>query len=262
MLSLPPATILKGKMDSKLLLQSGPYSTAEKTACSFSSYPIEYCPLEKLCERDWDVGRYVPVGTVEFVREFCSVTGLDLPHPISYPDFDLDYLHRSLTVKHLSEARDGEFVKPCDQIKLFTGGIKSEVEGLEDLDGVGDPRVWVSERVPFESEFRFYVHDFVTGPKVIGWSRYDDLSVVNPEPDIGMVEDIAAEFHEQLGPNAYSVDIGWRPDIKRWSLVEVNDGWALGFYQSTDFQSNPPTRQGYADMLVARWVQIVFCNIV
>ena len=64
-----------------------------------------------------------------------------------------------------------------------------------------------------------------------------------------------------ISPGSYSIDIGWRPDLNCYSLVEINDGWSLGLYNPTDQQSNPPTRQQYADMLVARWRQILFCNI-
>lgn len=242
------------------LLQSGQIMAAEKTACCFSNYPIEYCKYEDLYKKEDRKLKYVPVGSVEFVERYCSVVGIDLPVPLSYPDPALPFMDRALSVKRYEDADDEEFIKPVDKVKLFTGCVKKDLaeQGII-IDG--NERVWTSEKVPFESEFRFYIHDFVTGPRVVGWSRYDDLEVSNPEPDIGMVESIANEYHEQIGPGAYSIDIGWRSDLNKYSLVELNDGWALGYYSSDDPQSNPPTRQQYADMLVSRWTQILFCSV-
>jgi len=246
--------------DPVLLLQSGPVMAAEKTACCFSNYPVEYCKYEDLHKKEGKMLKYVPVGSVEFTEAYCEVVGISVPRSLTYPNFSRNYLDRDVSVKTLKDAGGGEFIKPFHKVKLFTGCVKNQLheQGVK-VDG--DTEVWASEAVPFESEFRFYVHDFVTEPKIFGWSRYDDLDVTNPEPDVGLVEAIAQEFHDQLGPNAYTVDIGWRPDLGKYSLVEINDGWALGYYSPNDPQSNPPTRQQYADMLVTRWTQILFCNL-
>ena len=69
------------------------------------------------------------------------------------------------------------------------------------------------------------------------------------------------ELEGNGAPGAYKVDIGGRCDLGRYCLVELNDAWALGLYENNDPQSNPPTRQQYADMLVSRWRQIVFCSL-
>lgn len=249
-------------IDPTLLLQSGPFMTTEKKACCFSNYPIKYCKFEDLTKLD--VGthrtRYVPVGTVEFVEEFARVMNLTLPTPLSSFDEELQpYLLRNVREGTIKEALAHEFVKPRNKVKLFTGCSRSSLPGGIDED---EP-VWIIENVPFESEFRFYMHELaIRGAEVYGWARYDDLGVINPEPDVGLVEDIARTLSEIGAPNAYSIDIGWRPDIERYCLIEINDAWALGLYNNTDKQSNPPTMQQYADMLYSRWVQIVFCNVI
>jgi hypothetical protein len=159
------------------------------------------------------------------------------------------------------EATLEDFVKPT-AIKLFTGDIKECLE-LKSPGLISDnTSVWISQAVPFESEFRFYIHDFIGGGKIQGWSRYDDKPVRNPEPDFGLVEEIMGVLEANIAPGAYTIDIGWRPDLNRYCLVELNDAWSLGFYENSDPQSNPPTRQQYADMLVSRWRQILFCNLV
>lgn len=240
------------------LLQSGPFMSAEKTACSFSHYPIRYCKYEDVGMLNPDEARlrYVPVGSVEFTEEYCRHVGLGLPVKPSFMDGLEGYCHRQIRRGTFKEALDTEFVKPV-KVKEFTANVKGSIQAHVNPD----TEVYISEVVPFESEFRFYIHDFVNRFEILGWSRYDDLSVRNPEPDWGIVEAIAQRFHDSLGPNAYSIDIGWRPDKQCYSLVEINDGWSLGFYENSDRQSGPPTRQQYADMLVSRWSQILFCNI-
>lgn len=244
-----------------LLLQSGQVMAAEKTACCFSSYPVEYCKYEDLHKKADGLLRYVPVGSVEFTEAYCNTVGIQVPSPLSYHDLSYRYLHRGVKVSEFAQVDDSKFIKPFNKVKLFTGCIKSQLPEQGIKVEASEP-VWEFDAVPFGPEFRFYIQDFVNGPKVLGWSRYDNKDAEGPEPDVGMVERIAYEVHKSLGPGAYSIDIGWRPDIGRYSLVELNDAWALGYYSPSDRQSNPPTRQQYADMLVSRWTQILFCSIV
>lgn len=256
----PTTAEIKSMEFPTFLLQSGNIMTREKIACSFSDYPVSYCSFSDLKSlTHGSITKHVPVGSVEFVREFCRVLSLGLPEEVwDYRDLT-PYLHRSFRPGNLSEALLHEFVKPRGHVKMFTGCRKDDLQPeLKDKN----PPVWISDYVPLGSEFRFYIHDFVPGPKIVGWARYDDSQCSDPYPDIGLVEEIAQLLHDDLGPNAYSIDIGWRPDIERYSLIELNDGWSLGLYENRDPQSVPPSRKDYAEMLVSRWRQIVFCNIV
>jgi len=201
---------------------------------------------------------HVPVGSVEFTREYAKHIGINLPEEGLHYDFLEPYMAREIRRGMLSEAGDEEFVKPV-RTKRFTGAIKKD---LASTDSVAENTlVWISEPVRFESEFRFYVHDFVNGPQVLGWSRYDDTDFNNPEPDHFLVREVSKLLHEMVGPSAYSVDIGWRSDLRGYSLVEINDGWSLGLYENRDPQSNPPSRRDYAEMLISRWRQILFCSL-
>ena len=253
--------------DPTFLLQAGGPLPTEKIACSFSCYPIKYCPftdIEKLNPEE-SLTRFVPVGSVEFVKAYSQHVGIRLPEDFSYGicDSQLDqFLMRVIRRGTYGEATLTDFVKPIS-IKSFTGNIKGHIE----ISSAGpspseDVPVWISPAVPFGAEFRFYIQDFIGGGKIQGWSRYDDSNMVCPEPDIGLVEAIMKELEENIAPGAYTVDIGWRPDLERYCLVEINDAWALGLYENSDFQSNPTTRQQYADMLVSRWRQILFCSLV
>lgn len=247
--------------DITFLLQSGGGFATEKIACSFSSYKVCYSPMEKLSQMDiFNRVNYVPVGTVEFIREYCRHMQIWLPESFHFlfEEEVLPLYHRNVRRGLLKEANPNEFVKPLNTVKLFTGCLKSKVS--EDIDP--DTPVLISEKVTFGSEYRFYIQDFVSGPKILGWSRYDEELGEYPSPDFSIVQDLADIYHSNLGPNAYSIDIGWVKELQRYALVEVNDAWALGYYENTDLLSNPPSRQEYADMLVSRWRQILFCTLV
>jgi hypothetical protein len=251
--------------DPIFLLQSGGPLQTEKVACSFSKYPIRYCSFGDISKLDPKTAliQFVPVGSVEFVKSYSQHVNLVLPEDFSYGyEGRLDkYLMRSVRRGTYGEATLDEFVKPIS-IKLFTGNIKGNL----DLDTsrliFDDTPVWISPAVPFGSEFRFYIQDIIRGTKIQGWSRYDDKQVINPLPDFDLVNDIIEDLDSIGAPGAYTIDIGWRPDLNQYCLVELNDAWSLGFYENNDPQSNPPTRQQYADMLVFRWTQILFCNLV
>lgn len=245
------------------LLQRGAIMTTEKAACSLSSYPISYCSydeIEKLDPKD-SLTKFIPVGSVEFTQRFTDHVGIFLPPNLSYYGPVMGYAKRVIRKGSYRDAKLGEFVKPCEKIKSFTGGLKEKLE-KEGVVIKDDEKVWISEAVPFESEFRFYVQSYANGWEILGWSRYDDLDVKNPDPDLSLVDKLAGQIHRDIGPNAYSIDIGWRPDLDQYDIVEMNDAWALGFYNNSDPQSKPPTKQQYANMLYSRWVQLVFCSIV
>lgn len=241
----------------KFLFQSGLVMSNEKFACTCTDYPYIHTSYEYLEHLNVDEYKtnYVPVGSVEFVRKYSDCMGLKLPESISYYGIE-NFIKRNIREGKLKDADSSEFVKP-KKIKQFTGDFKKYLRPLSP-----ETEVWISEPVPFESEFRVYVQDFVSGPQILGWARYDDKDSYNPDPDLNYVKSIAQELHDNLGPGAYSIDIGWRSDLKAYDVVELNDAWALGLYTNTDPQTNSPSKQDYADMLISRWRQILFWNII
>ena len=245
-------------IDPKFLLQTGPVLSTEKYACRLSGYEYAECAYDAI--ETLNVEQHhthsVPVGSVEFVRKYCDHVGLKLPEEsITYFPGVEKFMQRTMRRTTLGEAGAGEFVKPVG-VKKFTGDMKKLLRPMSPLT-----EVWAGPYVPFESEFRFYIHVINLNAHVVGWARYDNCDVVNPDPDMDYVFDIANEVRKNLGPNAFSVDIGWRGDLGRYDLVELNDAWALGLYNNSDPQSAPPTPTDYAEMLISRWFQILFCNV-
>lgn len=246
-------------IDPKFLLQAGDVLSAEKFACTSTLYYCKHATIGQLSTLHINEHKfnYVPVGSVEFTKEYCKRVGLKLPeNSLSYFGAER-FLKRNLRQGTYADAKKFEFVKPVS-VKTFTGNIKNKIE--KEIDP--DTDVWISEPVPYGSEFRFYIQDYVTEPEILGWARYDDLSVVNPYPDLDYVKSIADHLHYIHGPSAYSIDIGWRFDLQEYELIELNDAWSLGLYINSDGQSRPITRDAYAEMLISRWDQVLFCNLV
>jgi hypothetical protein len=241
-----------------LLLQPGEYMTSEKFACQCSSYPTYYCTFDNLPSISKESKfEYVPVGTVEYVKKYCEVVGIELPlTSLTYPEILHEFLDRKVVKGLLKDAKKDEFVKPYNAVKIFTGDIKENIRPMR-----GNTPVWISEPVKFQSEVRFYIHDVIGLDPIIGWVRYDDQDITNPLPDLEYVRNMAQLINNNLYLSAYTIDIGWRPDLNKYSLVELNDFWAIGLYNNKDEQSKPIARQDYVEMLVSRWRQILFCQL-
>lgn len=254
------------------LLQTGVNALkTEQMACVNSDYQWLYCRFEDLknLKKTQFQNRFnfVPLGTVEYVREYCRVMELQLPEvSLSYglPGLlsDRKVIRRKIREgKYLNASLD-EFVKP-KQTKLFTGDIKHQ---LTHLDIPRSTPVWISEQVPFGQEYRFYVRNFINGNEIAGWARYDDLDLptdiiyVHFNQALELVERVCNHFDKSMGPNAFSVDIGWRLDFDEFDLVEINDAWSLGLYRNSDSPKSP-SNEDYLDMLISRWTQILFCNL-
>lgn len=254
------------------LLQTGVNALrTEQMACVNSDYQWMYCRFEDLknLKKTQFQNRFnfVPLGTVEYVREYCRVMELQLPETsLSYGPQELisdpQVVKRKIREGKYSNASLDEFVKP-QRTKLFTGDIKHR---LTHLDIPHSTPVWISEPVPFGQEYRFYVRNFINGHKIAGWARYDDLELptniiyVHFYQALELIERVSDHLGGNLGPSAFSVDIGWRLDLDKFDLVEINDAWSLGLYRNSDSPKSP-SGQDYLDMLISRWTQILFCNL-
>lgn len=180
----------------------------------------------------------VPVGSVEFVREYAKIYGIAIPDFPTYPESIQAYLNRKIWIDRFGYVADDVFVKPV-ATKIFTGAIKSSITEYVP----SDTQVWVSPAVQFDQEWRFYI----IGGTVVGYARYDDLESDDLEPPCDLVAKIASDFHD--APDGYSLDMGYSFD--HWSLIEVNDGWSLGYYRGGTM-----TTRGYMRLITSRWNQI------
>lgn len=194
----------------------------------------------------------VPVGSVEFVKAYAMIHGISLPFIESYPNALRQFCNREITKGIFGEVKDYQFVKPV-HTKLFTGGIKSSIEEFIS----DDVEVFSCDQVSFTIEYRFYI----LGGKILGYGRYDCLDVDDKEVISlaswiklqNLIADMIEEFKD--APIGYTLDVGLMDG--KWSLVEVNDGWAIGFYNDRESMSI----FDYAMLITFRWLEISCCNV-
>jgi hypothetical protein len=202
----------------------------------------------------------LPVGSVEFVKSYMTATGIQHPAPMSYPASLDGFLGRKIDLMPLHRVRGDVFIKPRDT-KLFNGfvwrqGLRDseqsdhELEQLELIRALDpDTLVWAAEPIRFQSEWRYYV----TRGQIVGESRYDaDGDEEAPVPNRSIVEaaiDTWLKSGEDGDPDGFGIDFAVDSE-GRTILVEVNDGWSLGYY------GEGLLPRDYLTLLWARWVQI------
>lgn len=177
----------------------------------------------------------VPIGSVEWTREYARTAGVDLPEFPTYPAALRGFLGRLTFIQRFAFVSPDWFVKPVE-VKAFTGGIKSEL-----AEEVGGGRlVWASEPVTFAAEWRCYV---LRG-EIVGVGQYGEGD--DAELDLTVPRKMVAAWPGQ--PAGWALDVGRLAD-GRVVLVEANDGWALGYYRGCD-------RRAYLDVIAARWAEL------
>lgn len=226
----------------KFIIQNGSFGLdREKTQVLYTYSDVEKASLGDLSTPEYKSllkGR-VPIGSVEFVKEIMRVRGIAVPSQISYPSSLAGYLNREVVLKTFKAAKSHEFIKPAKQIKAFTGAIKANIEEPVD-DNIP---VLASNPITFLAEWRAYVLDGA----ILGASRYDDSDDEYPL-DKALLEQMVQDYAD--APVGYSLDVGLT-DKNETILVEVNDGWSLGWYPWGDV-----IFQDYLKLIAARWSEI------
>lgn len=192
---------------------------------------------------------YLPAGSVDFMRKAFAAFDIPEPDDIDYPVASEDELKhilgRSVIRQKLTKDLEGMFIKPVStkafQAKVYDK-VPSELIGRE---------AWVSNPVLFEHEWRVYVLNGL----VIGHAQYDDgkerlLSKEGIELAEQVINLMARSPNKP--PSSYAIDVGLVG--KRHVLVELNDGWATGYYPSAMKQTQ------YLNWLQSRWMDICEAN--
>jgi hypothetical protein len=167
------------------------------------------------------------IASVEATTKFFELAGVDTPLHIGYPEQLKSYLGRNIELTTFGELDNKfpYFVKPSEQVKLFTGDIVSTPNHLEYLvqfdNCKPDTKIYKSEIVEFLTEYRV----FVSNGKVYGMKHYkgDFMKFI----DDSIIDEMIKDFTDC--PSAFTLDIGLTND-GRTLLVEVNDMWAIGSY--------------------------------
>jgi hypothetical protein len=240
----------------RYLIQSR-YIMADEVDCVTNltkNFVVVGTSLMQTCTKH-ELNTYIPVGTVEFVREFCKQAKMQLPKFYCYPTVKWSDIERKIRSGYFKDAHPDEFVKPIDT-KIFTGNIKSK------LTESVDPHTlcYISDPVDFIAEWRLYI----VKNSVVGYSRYDhsdeEIELPFDRIELWIKELIEANFKVNK-TNCYSIDIGMLRDshntrvADRFALVEMNDGWSLGYYKWGNMKPID-----YLNLITARWQQIMYLN--
>ena len=177
----------------------------------------------------------VPVGTVEWTAIYAAEVGVVLPDWQTYPPELLPWMGRQVRVGRYADAQPHEFCKPLTRLKAFAGALWADVDEVVSPD---EP-VWIAEPVSFTAEWRCYI----LNRAIVGIGQYGEGD--DEEPDLAHVASMLAAWQ---GPAGWALDVGRLAD-GRQVLVEVNDGWALGFYTGCK-------REAYLRVISARWAEI------
>lgn len=199
--------------------------------CATMAGHVTWAPIDALAGLAETCRDHTPIGSVEWTREWARIIGLDLPEPETYPWPLRPCLRRAVRRAVFWRAHPNEFVKPV-KCKAFTGGIQSTI--TEDVDP--DEICWVSDPVTWGAEWRCYV---LRG-QIVGVGQYDE----GPDADLDLAAAQAIADAWPDCPAGYALDVGMLDG--RLALVEVNDGWALGYYSGC-------SRAAYLSVIDARW---------
>ena len=234
--------------EQRVLMQaflSGPQDPAPYRSCAYDDLGSL---REETCA--------IPVGSVEFVRRWGDLQGLTealkRSWPGTYPPALYPHMRRTVWQSTLDEARAYArhrpiFVKPAllEGTKVFTGQVLKAGHPCADIAGLPKSlMVWCSTPVAFTAEYRAYV---VRG-ELVGVARYDEGPEDRaPEPDLSLIRSWIQDF--STAPAGYALDVGLLEGGET-AIVEVNDGWALGYYRGI-------SPSDYRDVIATRWEEIV-----
>ena len=178
-----------------------------------------------------DIKNDVIVGSVGATIEFFKACGIEVPTYLGYPEELKIFLSREIYGTELGYLyqqypKFPYFIKPMNDVKLFTGEV---IESYEQLDSIKDfsnandkTEVYVSAVLPkIVTEYRCFVHE----DKLVGIQNYaGDFTVF---PDVHMINTMISAYTSSNC--VYTLDVGVL-EHGQTILIEVNDMWAIGSY--------------------------------
>ncbi|MEV6279383.1 ATP-grasp domain-containing protein [Nocardia sp. NPDC051832] len=213
--------------------------------------PVRYYSLKRVHRRQLPLGPDTFIaGDMDAMHGAMRQLGIPVPEPDDYPESLRAFLRRRVWTSTLGEVErvletgsaPAVFVKPAERRKGFTGAVCYSERDIAALGRVSRrQRVWCSEVVRWDAEYRVYVIDggVVTVDCYAG-SAPLDLTVVESA--------VAAYGRSGTAPSAYGIDFGVLASGAT-ALVEANDGYALGAYAIAADQ--------YTELVLRRWRELL-----
>lgn len=192
-----------------------------------------------------------------------------------YPECLKPYLHRKVWEDELGNIRkeifaegylkNPIFIKPKDSLKKFTGFVLETINDLSNCKGAGNQtKIWCSEPVSFEDEYRCYflwdtskvgiIRDF-RGEYKLRIGNHKGLApthtILETARLIGYY--LTNPTNSFLGekadfPKAFALDLGTLSN-GHVALIEMNDAFSIGKY-------NGISDEDYAKFVITRWEEL------
>ncbi|MEU4414187.1 ATP-grasp domain-containing protein [Nocardia salmonicida] len=211
--------------------------------------PVRHYSLKRIQRRQLALGPGIFIaGDMDAMHGAMRQLGIPIPPPDDYPAVLRGFLGRKVwasTLGEIERSMDGGssppvFVKPADRRKAFTGSVcYSEHDFAAWGNTSRRQRVWCSEVVTWVSEYRVYV----IGRQIVAVDHYEGDNSVRLNME-AVESAVTAYYRSGTAPTAYAIDFGVLANGET-TLVEANDGYALGAYDITADQ--------YTALLMARW---------
>lgn len=164
----------------------------------------------------------VPIGSIEFVREYLKTHHNLTPKPRNIPITLLgeEYTLRSVKNGTHLDVVDTSFVKANDTFKGYTEITDNPPPGLYQI----------SEVVEIDSEWRSFIYKGV----LVGLQNYSgDFTSF---PDVDRIQSMIDAFTD--APVAYTLDVGVHKDRGTF-IIEVHDFFSCGLYGFSDSRILP-----------------------
>lgn len=163
------------------------------------------------------------VGSVDFMKAVFNKIGVFIPKPINIPKELSKFAGREISEGILENLKFPCFIKPLEELKLFTGFVIKSTKDLNLLypEIKSDTKLLISEIVNFESEYRCFVYK---GEWIDMKCYFGDFRKF---PNVDIIQSAINSYSNS--PIAYAIDFGVT-DKGETKLIEVNDFYSCGTY--------------------------------
>lgn len=175
----------------------------------------------------------IVVGSVEMCSEWLNAHGYGAPPAIDVYLFaqftgrsmyttDMNDLYTTSKNIPLSEWKP-VFIKPYKEIKAFTGFVVDDPRLISLFSDRFEGEILVQDVIDIVSEYRVYIK----GDRIIGVCNYSGDPLIFPDPIfIQECVDFSVKIIDNL---SFALDFAVLANGET-TLIEANDGWAIGNY--------------------------------
>ena len=184
----------------------------------------------------------IVVGGMLIMEHALKQMNVEIPN-YNYPEELTRYLGRNVWTTKLKNIKNEKlpiFIKPVAE-KIAKGIVVKEWAEIVEYNKLpNDTEIICSDAMDFVSEWRCFVH----------YGQILDVRFYNGDPNVKCEQGtIAAAIRDYIDiPAACSLDFGVTKD-GRTLLIEMNDGFAIGYYGLEE--------KLYAKFLTARWAELI-----